>query len=247
MHDPFSTGGNVLCFLLIELEQETINMVRRAAHAADSASMLITGDDKMRLLLFSDLHRDTDAARNLVEMSRDTDAVIGAGDFATMRKGIHEIINVLAVIERPTILVPGNSESYEELAAACEGWPAAMVLHGSGTEVDGIKFWGVGGAIPITPFGSWSYDFSEDDGRRLLADCPSGAILVSHSPPKGAVDKSSRGQSLGSVAVLEAVEKNQPILVVCGHIHDSSGRCELIRDTPVVNAGPRGIVREVSG
>jgi Icc-related predicted phosphoesterase len=198
----------------------------------------------MRLLLFSDLHRDTAAARNLVEMSREVDAVVGAGDFATMRKGIREIINALAAIERPTILVPGNSESYEELAAACERWPAATVLHGSGTKVDGINFWGVGGAIPITPFVSWSYDFSEDDGRRLLADCPPGAILVSHSPPKGAVDKSSRGQSLGSEAVLEAVERSQPLLVVCGHIHDSSGQCELIGNTPVVNAGPRGILRE---
>jgi len=200
----------------------------------------------VRLLLFSDLHRDTAAARNLVVMSRDADAVIGAGDFATVRKGIQEIVNALAAIERPTILVPGNSESYEELAAACEGWPAATVLHGSGTQVDGIKFWGVGGAIPITPFGSWSYDFPEDDGRRLLADCPPAAILVSHSPPKGAVDKSSSGQSLGSAAVLEAVEKCQPVLVVCGHIHDSAGRCEFIGNTPVVNAGPRGIMREVS-
>ncbi|MCA9125110.1 MAG: hypothetical protein KDB11_33270, partial [Planctomycetales bacterium] len=140
---------------------------------------------------------------------------------------------------------PGNSESYEELAAACEGWSAATVLHGSGTELDGIKFWGVGGAIPITPFGSWSYDFSEDDGRRLLADCPARAILVSHSPPKGVLDKSSRGQSLGSEAVLEAVEKSQPLLVVCGHIHDSSGQCELLGSTTAVNAGPRGILRDV--
>ena len=200
----------------------------------------------MRLLLFSDLHRDTAAAQNLVDMSRDADAVIGAGDFATMRKGIEDVIHVLAAIERPTVLVPGNGESYEELAAACEGWSVATVLHGSGIEVDGIRFWGVGGAIPVTPFGDWSYDFSEDDGQRLLADCPTEAILVSHSPPKGAVDKSSAGQSLGSEAVLEAVQRCQPRLVVCGHIHDSSGQCEFIGNTPVVNAGSRGVIRELA-
>lgn len=201
----------------------------------------------MKLLLFSDLHRNMAAAKNLVAMSRDADVVVGAGDFATMREGIQEIIQALSAIERPAILVPGNSESYEELAAACEVWPAATVLHGSGARVAGIEFWGVGGAIPITPFGSWSYDFSEDDGRRLLADCPPGSILVSHSPPKGTLDRSSRGQSLGSLAVAEAVERCQPLLVVCGHIHDSSGRCELIGNTPVVNAGPNGILREVAG
>lgn len=126
----------------------------------------------MRLLLFSDLHRDTDAARNLVEMSRDADAVIGAGDFATMRKGIQEIINALAAIERPTILVPGNSESYEELAAACEGWSAATVLHGSGTELDGIKFWGVGGAIPITPFGQPERSLCRTRHQRACSTSP---------------------------------------------------------------------------
>ena len=196
----------------------------------------------MRLLLFSDLHRNTNAAWNLVDMSRDVDVVIGAGDFATMRKGIQEVIDVLAEIDRPAVLVPGNSESYEELVAACKVWPSAEVLHGSGTEVNGIKFWGVGGAIPITPFGAWSYDFCEEEGLRLLADCPHGAIIVSHSPPKGSADESSNGQSLGSAAVLTAVKKCQPILVVCGHIHDSAGRSETIGSTLVINAGPRGVV-----
>ncbi len=178
-------------------------------------------------------------------MSRDVDVVAGAGDFATMREGIHEVIDILAGIDRPAILVPGNSESYEELVAACKVWPSAEVLHGSGTEVNGIEFWGVGGAIPITPFGAWSYDFSEEEGLRLLGDCPKGAIIVSHSPPKGAVDESSIGQRLGSTALLATVEKCQPILVVCGHIHDSAGRTETIGDTPVINVGPRGVVWEV--
>lgn len=119
-------------------------------------------------------------------MSREGEVAIGAGEFATMRKGIREIIDALAEIERPTILVRGNSESYEELATACEQWPAATVLHGSGMRVDEIGFWGVGGAIPIAPFGSWRYDFSEGDGRRLLTDCPPVAILDSHSPPTNA-------------------------------------------------------------
>ncbi len=200
----------------------------------------------MRLLLFSDMHCDTTAAWNLVEMSREVDVVIGAGDFAKMRRGLQEIIDELAAIDRPTIVVPGNNESYDELVAACKSWPTAKVLHGSGVEVNGIKFWGVGGAIPMTSFGPSSYDFSEDEGRQLLAGCPHDAILVSHSPPKGVVDLSPSGQSLGSTAVRETIEKCQPILVVCGHIHSSSGRTGKIVETPVVNAGPKGTVWDVS-
>ena len=195
----------------------------------------------MRLLLFSDLHCDAVAAQNLVEMSRHADVVIGAGDFAINRKGLPKAINSLAAIDRPSILVPGNNESYEELVNACKAWPAARVLHGSGTEIDGIKFWGVGGAIPITRFGPSSYDFSEDEGRQLLAACPHGAILVTHSPPKGIVDQTLDGQSRGSVAILEAIARCQPPLVVCGHIHPNAGQSEVIACTQVTNAGPYGI------
>jgi len=199
----------------------------------------------MRLLLFSDLHRNLAAARALVQRSHDVDVVVGAGDFGTMRKGVDEVIQTLSAIERPAVLVPGNAESYEELMSACNAWPMARVLHGSSAKINGIEFWGVGGAIPETPFGSWSYDFSEMDGQRMFADCPQGAVIVSHSPPKGAVDTSSDGQSCGSVALRGTVERTQPLLVVCGHIHDCGGQSVDISGTPVVNAGPKGIVWEL--
>jgi len=167
---------------------------------------------KMRILLVSDLHGDINAAQDLVAMSRKADVVIGAGDFAKKRRGLHEIINVLAAIQCPSVVVPGNSESFKELKEACRTWPTVHVLHGSGVEIHGLKFWGVGGAIPITRFGTW--DFSEEEGRQLLAHCPRGAVLVSHSPPQGIVDKLSTGENCGSVAVLETIKRCRPKLVV---------------------------------
>ena len=44
----------------------------------------------MKLLLFSDLHCDADAALRLVEQSNRADVVIGAGDFSTMRRGLED-------------------------------------------------------------------------------------------------------------------------------------------------------------
>src|SRR5262249_7874393 len=100
---------------------------------------------------------------------------------------------------------------------------------------------GLGGGVPVTPFGSWSYDLTEEQAAGLLAGCPPGAVLVSHSPPQGAVDVSSRGQSLGSVSVRAAIQRTRPLLVVCGHIHASAGQQASIGTTPVVNAGPAGV------
>lgn len=196
----------------------------------------------MRLLLFSDLHRDLQAARRLVERSSGADVAVAAGDLATIHRGLPEIVGVLRELACPTVLVPGNGETLAELRDACGGWAGATVLHGSGAEVGGRSFYGLGGGVPVTPFGDWSYDFTEEEAAELLAACPAEAILVSHSPPNGAVDRDGGGTSLGSTAVRDAVLAKRPRLVVCGHVHACGGRHERLGTTPVVNAGPAGVL-----
>jgi Icc-related predicted phosphoesterase len=142
------------------------------------------------------------------------------------------------------VLVPGNSESDEELVKACRSWKSAHVLHLRHVSIDGITFFGIGGGISVTPFGSWSFDFPEEEADVLLQDCPSGCILISHSPPKGVLDRSSDGRSLGSRAVRETVYSKKPELVACGHIHGSSGQSDRLEKTAVINAGPGGIIYE---
>jgi Icc-related predicted phosphoesterase len=198
-----------------------------------------------RLLLFSDVHSDRAACRRLVDRSSEVDVVVGAGDFATMRRNLQATIDVLSAIDVPTVLVPGNAESVEELRSACVNWEAATVLHREGAEIDGLSFYGIGGGIPVTPFGDWSYDFTEEAAEDMLADCPSGGVLVSHSPPKNAVDRDSNGRHLGSTAVRAAIEQKSPALTVCGHIHGSWGEEAAIGETTVVNAGPQGRVVEL--
>jgi Icc-related predicted phosphoesterase len=199
----------------------------------------------VKLLLFSDLHANVISARRLVQAARDVEAVIGAGDFGNLRRHVRDCVEVLREIECPAVLVAGNNESTEELVEACRDWPQAQVLHGTGTRIAGVDFFGIGGGIPVTPFGSWSYDFSEEQAEELLANCPAGCVLVTHSPPRGAVDTSSSGESLGSVAVRYAVERLRPRLVVCGHIHASAGLQATIGPSPIVNAGPRGVEWEL--
>ena len=194
----------------------------------------------MRLLLASDIHCDLKAARRLAERAAEADVLVVAGDLAVMRTGLDKTVHALAVTETPTVLVAGNGESADELAHACRGWSAARVLHGSGCAVDGVRFWGVGGAIPLTPFGAWSYDLSEEEGASLLEDCPQGCVLVTHAPPFGHLDEAG-GRNLGSSAVLEAIGRTRPSLVVCGHIHGHWEERSREGDTPIVNAGPRGV------
>jgi Icc-related predicted phosphoesterase len=192
----------------------------------------------MKLLAFSDLHRDRDRAQRLVELAREADVVIGAGDYATMRRGLQDTIDVLSAIAAPSVLVPGNAESDTELWQACAGWASARVLHGESFQLEGCRFFGLGGGVPPTPF-PWSFDLSEDEAAAKLESCPEGAVLIVHSPPKGYLDE-AHGRHLGSRAVLEAIERKRPALVVCGHIHQCWGSEAAIGTTPVVNVGPGG-------
>jgi uncharacterized protein len=198
----------------------------------------------VRLLAFSDLHRDLDQANRLVELAADADAVIAAGDFASVHEGLGETIDALKPISVPTILVPGNNETEDALRAACEGWEAATVLHGEATQIGGRSFFGLGAGIPVTPW-DWSFDLDESQAADRLAACPEDAVLVVHSPPKGHCDTSSGGDHLGSEAILEAIEAKRPPLAVCGHIHEAWGSEAAIGTTLVCNLGPKGRTIEV--
>jgi Icc-related predicted phosphoesterase len=195
----------------------------------------------VRLLAFSDLHRDLRQAGAVVERSHEVDVVVGVGDFASMHSGLEETIGALCVIDKPTVLVPGNNETDEALRDACAvfpGWPAATVLHGDGTEIGGVAFFGLGAGVPLTPW-EWSFDLSEEEAEAKLAACPAGAVLVVHSPPFGHVDGKA-GRHLGSAAVLRAIEATGPRLALCGHIHECWGRESRIGATRVLNVGPSG-------
>lgn len=193
----------------------------------------------MKALAFSDLHRDAALAGRIVELAREVDVVIGAGDFGTQHRGVEETIEQLAGIETPAVLVPGNNETDGELRAACAAWPAATVLHGEGVEVDGVAFFGLGGGVPVTPW-DWSFDLTEDEAAAKLAACPERAVLVVHSPPRGHVDN-----GIGSEAVLRTIEATAPRIVVCGHIHEQWGNESRVGETRVLNLGPRGVLLEL--
>jgi Icc-related predicted phosphoesterase len=193
----------------------------------------------VKLLAFSDLHRDLGQARRLAGMAADADVMLAAGDFASIHRGLEETLTPLREVDTPTLVVPGNNETEAALREACVGWEAATVLHGEGVEIDGTAFWGLGAGVPTTPW-DWSYDLDESRADEMLAGCPEGAVLVLHSPPKGHVDN-----GLGSEAILAAVERTRPPLAVCGHIHECWGQESSVGPSRIVNLGPDGTMLEV--
>ena len=159
----------------------------------------------MKILAFSDLHHARARAADLVAASGDADLVIGAGDYCNMRHDLEGAMALLDGIRAPLVLVPGNAESVDELRAAA---PHATVLHGDAHDVGGLRLFGMGYGVPPTPFGDWSCDLDEDAAAAMLAGCDRADLLICHSPPKGMVDVTSGGESVGSTAIRAAVAAN---------------------------------------
>jgi Icc-related predicted phosphoesterase len=52
-------------------------------------------------------------------------------------------------------------------------------------------------------------------------------LLVTHSPPLGILDKTSKDKSVGSPALRKRVAQIKPKLHIFGHIHESHGRVAI--------------------
>lgn len=103
-----------------------------------------------------------------------------------------------------------------------------------------MKVWG-------TPWQPWFHDWAFSAPRRygeaflaskfeLIPDDTD--IVVCRGPPRGLGDhnESADGQPhVGSTALTETLERIQPRLMVCGHIHSGYGRYRL-GPTGVINA-----------
>ncbi|CCO23123.1 metallophosphoesterase family protein [Maridesulfovibrio hydrothermalis] len=106
---------------------------------------------------------------------------------------------------------------------------------------EGIKIMGVGCSIP-TPFGTPS-EVSEEEMSEMLdrtyaktGEYDQLILAVHDSPYNTAVDIISNGMHVGSKSVRAFIEKVQPDLVICGHIHESSG-VDNIGKSHIINPG----------
>jgi Calcineurin-like phosphoesterase len=99
-------------------------------------------------------------------------------------------------------------------------------LNDSGVELCGLRLYGT----PWVPWigGRWAFQAPAVNGDRLLterfATVPDELdVLIAHTPPYGVLDRTARGENVGSPELLETIQARPPRLVVCGHIHEAYG------------------------
>ncbi|MBL1436997.1 MAG: hypothetical protein COB08_012485 [Rhodobacteraceae bacterium] len=82
------------------------------------------------------------------------------------------------------------------------------------------------------------FDIPEAEAAPLLKAAMGADIIICHSPPKGVADVMAPRGSMGSVEIRKAIERVQPRLMLCGHVHDCWGERGEIGLTKVANLGP---------
>ena len=101
----------------------------------------------MKILAFSDLHRDMAAAQRIVAASSEADIIIGAGDFATQHKGAADTLDILRSCRVPVLIVHGNHDDPKDIRTHCNSWDKGHYLHGDAITLGGRTFFGLGGGF----------------------------------------------------------------------------------------------------
>jgi Icc-related predicted phosphoesterase len=179
----------------------------------------------------------------------DGDVLIYAGDFGLRTEhDLDEFNRWLGELPHAhKVVVAGNCDPF------CEQSPDEVrrllteghYLQDSAVELAGLKFWG----SPWQPtFHNMAFNLPRGEPLAARwAQIPDDTdILVTHGPPHGILDRTSRGQQVGDRELLDRVTQVRPVCHIFGHVHESSGvldrqgtrfinaACNAVGDVPVV-------------
>ncbi len=176
---------------------------------------------------------------------REAAGVIVTGDLTQFggAKEAEKVLNALRALNKRIVANMGNLDNPEVRPLLEREGVSSHGGHFTLSAPSGENFAliGLGGSNP-TPFKTPT-EFSEEELEAFLekawSTCPKDALLVlsSHTPPVDtACDRINAGAHVGSKAVRAFIEKRQPALCLCGHVHEAVGK-DKIGNTVIVNPG----------
>ncbi len=201
----------------------------------------------LRLLAVVDVHGDILRFEKLIRDSR-ADVLIIAGDVSPYRSvlGYRSVLKPLSTYShnfKYIFIVPGNMDPEDVVRYAETLADNVYSLHFKSHVVGEYIFIGAGGSPP-TPFATLTEYPDEIIESRLRSTITQAIkkgnyiVLVTHAPPYGCkVDRIYSGEHVGSKGIRRVIESYNPILCICGHIHEAAG-VDVIGSTVVVNPGP---------
>jgi Icc-related predicted phosphoesterase len=161
------------------------------------------------------------------------------GQMYMWKQGVLGVLRIFAEVGVPVLWVGGNHDMPNTQAHLLGETPAnAINVDGRRETVGGWTVGGLGGSPD--KFG-WPYEWEEKDARRcLLEDVGDVDVLLTHTPALGCLDRTLRGEHVGSPAIMEQVSAHY--FVVCGHIHEALGIEKVQHPLGVTMLGNAGAI-----
>lgn len=191
----------------------------------------------MRLVAISDCH-------GLMPVVPSCDLILNAGDICPDFRGDRVMYqwqwmnrhyrDYLTSLPAPMIAVWGNHDFIGDRSEFVNTMNLPWtLLQDRMIEVQGLRIYGSPWSLR---FYDWAFMRNEQDLDRLYSQIPEGLdILIVHGPPYDACDANHRGDLCGSEALRRHIERAQPRLVLCGHIHESAKKESYIGVSRIVN------------
>jgi Icc-related predicted phosphoesterase len=186
--------------------------------------------NKLKILSVADIHGSQYRLNILLKNIEkyNPDIVIICGDITQF--GPRDVaINILNQINKPTFAIHGNIDTNEVIEAIDDS--NATNIHLKKLVVNNFNIIGFGGEIQISNNLKIKVDKSYKTLDELLNE---SSIIVSHVPPFGLQDRIFLGLNSGSKNLRKIIDEYNPLLVLCGHIHENPGYMNY-KKTTIVN------------
>lgn len=201
----------------------------------------------MKILAFGDTHGMPNALATIKKKAAHADLLICLGDFTFFGQHEEAILEEIADIGKPVLIIHGNHEDEHVLDGIEKRFPRLTNLHEKVVSIGNIRFIGYGGG----GFGHHDSRF-EKFARKVSSELSSGdvAVLVTHGPPHNTkLDHMYflTDPHVGCKSKRAFIEKTSQIkLALSGHIHETFGAVDKIGETVLMNPGPRGKIIEIN-
>lgn len=200
----------------------------------------------MKLLLFCDVHGDENIINNLVKKAnqKKVDAIICAGDISEFGNNLIKIVKKFD-IGIPLYMIPGNHETDEEIAFLDSKFSWFENFHLKVKKIEDTLLIGCGGG-GLSKFHT-PFEKSEKYFKRELKQFKNlnKSILVTHAPPYNTFLDFINNEHVGVKSIRRFIEKEQPGIAICGHLHENSGMEDKIKKTIIINPGDKGKIIEI--
>jgi Icc-related predicted phosphoesterase len=187
----------------------------------------------MRIYAVADVHGKPDRLENIRNTISEfrPDVLVVAGDITNIKNSV-AVIKQLNTMPVPVLAIRGNTD-LPRVNGLLNQYPNTVCLHLKEYTINGIRFVGVSGTIPL-PFRS-KLGFAENRILKKLGHLVTEeSVVVAHPPPWGILDKAFQWFHAGSKNLYRFIKYHQPRLLLCGHIHEWPGKA-FIGKTLVVN------------